>query len=447
MRPKILTSVIALTVVPLTSCSGVSGEGENLVELQAELATLERVAMLPNQSLTSFQHAVLPGTITNDRGIRAGSIGSDIFRAHGDQGNTFWMMTDRGPNGQPGGRRTFAVPEFNPQIVEVKIKGSTIELMQQIAVVGTSGAPVGGLPNVGTDEVAWNFNATVQLGVNPSGIDPEGLVRMPAGDFWIIEEYRPSFLHVSANGEVLNRVNPKGLALGGTDYPVSFELPAILNKRRANRGFEGLALSPEGSTLTAAVQSPLEHPTRNIGRASRNLRFVSLDIAIEKPVAEYAYQMDEVCAFLSRPVGCGVAPGDMKVSGLAPLADQKMLVLERTDDVAKIYMVDLAAATNILDSKWDDVATSPALEEITDFVAAGLAPLEKTLVVDLSTLPNVPKKIEGVTVINPETLAVSADNDFGLVDETVYDAAGNLANDTGVKSQVLYVRLDTELPH
>ena len=36
------------------------------------------------------------------------------------------MVTDRGPNGQPGGRRTFPVPEFNPTIVHVMVKGDRI---------------------------------------------------------------------------------------------------------------------------------------------------------------------------------------------------------------------------------------------------------------------------------------------------------------------------------
>ena len=72
--------------------------------------------------------------------------------------------------------------------------------------------------------------------------------------------------------------------------------------------------------------------------------------------------------------------------------------------------------------------------------------LPKTLVVDLSTLPGIPKKIEGIALVNPLTLAVANDNDFGLVDDTTFDAAGNLSNDTGAKSKILYIRLDRPLP-
>ena len=56
----------------------------------------------------------------------------------------------------------------------------------------------------------------------------------------------------------------------------------------------------------------------------------------------------------------------MKVSALAMLDPWRMLVLERTDAVAKIYRVDLTKATNILGTAWDDVATSPSLEALDD---------------------------------------------------------------------------------
>ena len=55
-----------------------------------------------------------------------------------------------------------------------------------------------------------------------------------------------------------------------------------------------------------------------------------------------------------------------------------------------------------------------------------------------------PKKIEGIALVNPVTLAVANDNDFGLVDETTFDAEGNLTNDTGV-SRIIYVKLTRPL--
>ena len=43
-----------------------------------------------------------------------------------------------------------------------------------------------------------------------------------------------------------------------------------------------------------------------------------------------------------------------------------LLILERTDLVAKLYSVDLNQATNVLGSKWNDTKTAPALEALAD---------------------------------------------------------------------------------
>ena len=56
-----------------------------------------------------------------------------------------------------------------------------------------------------------------------------------------------------------------------------------------------------------------------------------------------------------------------------------------------------------------------------------------------------PKKIEGIALVNPEILAVANDNDFGLVDETMFDANGNLSNDTGARSRIVFVKLTRPL--
>ena len=118
--------------------------------------------------------------------------------------------------------------------------------------------------------------------------------------------------------------------------------------------------------------------------------------------------------------GCGLAPGEMKLSGMAALSDTRLLIDERTDNVAKVVLVDVSQSTNIYLSR-DRSSHSPALESLADPAAEGIATLPKELIVDLSTLPAIPKKIEGIALVNPVTLAVANDNDFGLVDETMFD--------------------------
>ena len=84
----------------------------------------------------------------------------------------------------------------------------------------------------------------------------------------------------------------------------------------------------------------------------------------------------------------------MKISGLAMLTNSTLLVLERTDNVAKLYKVDITKATNILGSRWDDASTSPSLEATKDIADDDVNVLPKTLAVDLSKLPHTPKKVK-----------------------------------------------------
>ena len=103
------------------------------------------------------------------------------------------MITDRGPNGQirvdGANRRTFWVPEFNPMILKIKTVEKEIRILEALPIVGQSGWPVTGLPNLkGIDETPYNYSAQELLRFDTNGLDTEGLVRTSKGDFWIAEE-------------------------------------------------------------------------------------------------------------------------------------------------------------------------------------------------------------------------------------------------------------------
>jgi hypothetical protein len=375
-----------------------------------------------------------------------GSIGSDLWHGATDPRDEFWMITDRGPNGQVvvegKNRRTFWVPEFNPAILKVKAAGDTIRILEAVPIVGRSGKPVTGLPNLkDLDETPYNHSAKDILPYNPSGLDTEGLVRTTGGDFWIGEEYSPSLVHVDRTGKVVKRYIPAGLKLEGADYPIAAVLPAIYGKRKINRGFEGLALSADEKTLYLLLQSPLLNPDKNIGDASRNTRLLVFDIGSEKVTAEYAYRFEASKDFDPGPKN---TPDEMKLSGVVALSPTTLLVLERTDVVAKLYTVDLSRATNLLGSKWDDLKTAPALEALADPASAEVRVLAKSLVLDLSIIEGVPEKIEGVAVLDQRTIAISNDNDFDS-EEGQYDDAGNNVG-KGKKSKILIISLDKPLP-
>jgi hypothetical protein len=429
---------------------------ETEVASQAAAPYVLQVAELADVALRTFHNGLFRSPadhIVEDRGVRLGSLGSDIFHAPGDSFNEFWAITDRGPNANPG-RRTFVAPKFNPVILRFRVHDSGITLLNALPIVDTADRPVTGLPNVPTfDETPYDFSGTAVIEGNPNGLDTEGIVRTSEGHFWLVDEYSPSLVHVGPNGQVIDRFVPVDSRLAATaattpTYRVKKQLPKILNFRRQNRGFEGLALTPDEKTLFIAMQSPLEYPTQALGRASRNVRILRFDIESERVTGEFVYHLDEVCAFLHRAAGCGVAPGEMKVSGLAAITSTVLLVDERTDLVAKIYRADVSDATNILDhSVWDAVAaspsaTTPAVETLSNPASQGITVAAKRLVVDLSTLPGMPDKIEGVAVLRDgHVLAVANDNDFGLTDNATFDASGKLSNDTKVRSKLLYIQL------
>jgi hypothetical protein len=404
-----------------------------------EAAQVVRTATLGDIPLGAFGNALLPGTMGDDRDVDLGGIGSDMYPA-GAMGE-FWTVTDRGPNGQikvdGSKRRTFPVPGFDPAIVKIRVTGDTVRVLKAVPITTSSGKPVSGLPNQpGRDEAPYSYDAKTPLSYDPDGLDTEGIVRAQDGSFWLVDEYGPSLVHVSARGKVLTRYVPKGLHLTGADYPVVEALPAVLLHRKINRGFEGLAQLP-GGDLVMALQSPLSLPDADAGNASRNTRLVRFAPEKQAVTGEYVYRFD--------PVGV-VDPGvddtsELKISSVVAVGGDRLLVEERTDRTARLHLVRLDRAANVLGGRWDDDTASPSLEQLDDPAAAGVPVLAKRLVVDLGQVGGVPGKIEGIARVDHDTLALINDNDFGMTDGTgAFDARGRLV-DSGVETTVTYLRL------
>ncbi|MGI5452671.1 esterase-like activity of phytase family protein [Streptomyces sp. CA-249302] len=409
--------------------AGASGEDAQVV----------RTATLGDLPLGAFSNALLPGTVDNDRGIDLGGIGSDIYPA-GRKGE-YWTVTDRGPNGQikvsGTKRRTFPVPGFDPAIVKIRVLGDTVKVLDAIPITTRSGKAVTGLSNqAGRDEAPYSYDAQTALSYNPNGLDTEGIVRAADGSFWLVDEYGPSLVHVSARGKVLTRYVPKGLNLTGTDYPVVEALPAVLLHRKINRGFEGLAQLP-GGDLVMALQSPLSLPDTDAGEASLNTRLLRFSTKRKAVTAEYAYRFDPVNV---------VDPSEddtseLKISSVVAVGGDRLLVEERTDKAARLQLVKLDRDANILGGTYDDDTTSPSLEQLDDPAASGVPVLGKKLVVDLGKVAGVPGKIEGIARVDHDTLALINDNDFGMTDGAgAFDAQGRLV-DSGIETTVTYVRL------
>ncbi|NUR71914.1 MAG: esterase-like activity of phytase family protein [Hamadaea sp.] len=393
-------------------------------------------ATLPPIALGAFSNSLLPGSVADDRGVNLGGIGSDIFPA--GRPNEFWTVTDRGPNGQikigKEKRRTFPVAGFDPAIVKIRLRGDVIEVLDAIPITTASGQPVTGLSNQATrDEQPYTYDAATPLGFNPNGLDTEGIVRAHDGTFWLADEYGPSLVHVSAQGRVLARYVPQGLGLTGADYPVVEALPAIYLTRKTNRGFEGLALLPDGD-LVLALQSPLLNPDKKTGEASRTTRLLRFSPRKAQVISEYAYRFDPVSI-----VDPGQTdPAELKISSIVAVGPSTLLVEERTDNAARLHRVRLPKGEGILGGQWDDLSTTPSLEAADDDAYA----LPKELVIDLNTIAEAPKKIEGIAVVDPHTIVVINDNDFGMSDGTgAFDANGRLI-DSGILTRVVVIRLN-----
>ncbi|MFD0417664.1 esterase-like activity of phytase family protein [Streptomyces sp. NPDC127108] len=433
--PLALLTAVVVTGTAVGAPTGSTDDGRS----KGHGARVTATATLGDIPLGPFSNRLLPGTVRNDRGVDLGGIGSDIYPA-GRKGE-FWTVTDRGPNGQikvdGKKRRTFPVPGFNPAIVKVRVSGRSVKVIDALPITTRSGKPVTGLPNQeGRDEAPYTYNARKPLSYDPNGLDTEGIVRAKDGSFWLVDEYGPSLVHVSARGKVIKRYVPKGLKLRGTGYPVSESLPAVLLHRKVNRGFEGLALLPNGE-LVLAVQSPLSLPDGEAGDGSRTARLLRFSPRKQAVTAEYAYRFD--------PVGV-VDPGEddtseLKISSVVAVGRDRLLVEERTDKAARLQVVRLDRRADILGGRWDDVATRPSLEQLEDPAASGVPVLRKRLVVDLGTVDGVPGKIEGVARVDNRTLALINDNDFGMTDgPEAFDKDGRLVG-SGIETSVTYVRL------
>jgi hypothetical protein len=404
--------------------------------------------VLPDIPLSTFLEENLFGVQVNDRGIKLGGIGSDLWRDRQSAGNVYWMITDRGPNGQipvaGANRRTFPIAEFTPFILKVKVTKKGIKILESIPITGLSSVEQGvsGLSNTTRDEVPFDCAAQTQLTYNAHGLDTEGIVRTKDGTFWVVDEYSPSILKIDAQGKVVKRFLPQNLTpqTNTPGYLSVNTLPEILGKRKGNRGFEGIALSMDEKTIFAVVQSPLLNPDTATGNASRNTRIYAFDIATERVTAEYVYRFQPIAEFNHTD------PTEMKVSALAMVDEKYMLVLERTDLIAKIYRVDISGATNILGTRWDAAATTPTLESLNDAALTqnSVNVLPKELILVLDSAKGYPQKIEGLAIINKRTIAIANDNDFGVGQFNISGTSCTLI-DTGNRSTIMEIRLDKPL--
>lgn len=369
----------------------------------------------------AFAEASNPKTLSttpNGTVIYNGGFGSSIAADPTDP-NVFYLLTDRGPNaaGIAANSIIFGKADFTPQVGKFRLVGNQLVLEQTILLRNAAGQVLNGLPNPSgqgsTGETAIDLNGN-PIAPSADGIDSEGLVIAPDGTFWVSDEYGPHIVHFDASGKTIERINPFGSGTGGRI------LPKVLARRRPNRGMEGLTITPDGKTLVGLMQSPMNNPSAAAITGSVVLRIVTFEIAtgITK---QYVYLMENAAL-----TGC---------SEIAAITNTTFLALERDGDYGgnpakpatfkRVYKFDLTGATEISDPTNGDGGklygglTVEQLKDKAGLASAGVVPVTKTLVFDLlqQISPVYPHdKAEGIAVIGNNRLAISNDDDFGVLD-------------------------------
>jgi hypothetical protein len=424
--------------------------------------------------------------------------GFSALTANGNSGKEYWTVTDRGPNDdsdralsdgsavycatKPSGKVIF-LPGFNPQLLKIGVRNGEVSIQDRVLLHDGPNAATG-LANLPGDEASWlqsdpAAKTCVAAPRSVFGVDTEGVVVDPRdGSFWLSDEYRPSILRVAPGGQILARIVPKDLSIGAstlataTDYQsaltaaggsfaVQPEFPGIVNAFRKNRGFEGIAASPDGRWLYTALQSPMDYKdgwasasppvsvsnaNRNLARNSPYIRVFRIDVA--DPAAPKV-DREWICLLSRGFVTPGsTAPVPDKISDISWLAPDILLIEERDDDrptaITNFYRADFTSATNVLDPAnaaafaAASAVTVPTLEM--GPLPASITPAATSPAVDLDQLLAaagfVNSKIEGSASLpargaNPSLFAAVNDNDFDL-DHTVLADAFPASNPTQV---------------
>lgn len=360
-------------------------------------------------------------------------FGSGLSRRSGDPPGIVWAAGDRGPNikvktavelygldrlgtlcGEEGAKIMPRL-DLGPAIARLRVEGGRVELVRSLRIVDSEGRPVSGLPVPGgphtRHEPAFDLDGK-KLPPDPSGLDTEGIAALADGGFWVSDEFGPSLVRLDGEGRVVRRLVPEGTDLEGAAYEVDACLPAIAARRRLNRGFEAVALSPDGKWLFVAFQSPLAHPDESAHEQARHVRLWRLDSATGELAAQYLYPLDPPETFKRDRSKGPLERSDLKVSELCALGEDSLLVLERGSETTKICKV-APSFESELPAEHLDAATRPTVEELSAG-EIGLPVLAKQLLFSSDDAPEVGADLEGMAILSPSELLLVNDNDFGV---------------------------------
>ncbi|MBC7806208.1 MAG: esterase-like activity of phytase family protein, partial [Akkermansiaceae bacterium] len=377
-----------------------------------------------------------PGTAPNDN--RLGGLFSDIY--YDRDRDLYYGLPDRGPGGGLVAYDT-RVQEFTLDVDDTTGAISNFNLLRTVQFTA------GGAAFNGLNPRLLNGNPGT-LGLS---LDPEGFAVSRTGTFYVSDEYGPSIYEFNRDGELITSFTAPDNLLPRSDAagnPLDFAAirdsnPALISGRQDNRGFEGLAVSPDGSRLYAMLQDPLaEEGAGSQGRRSRNIRIVEYDTATRQSLRQFLYQLEPLADINGRidgaanDFGMNAQGRNIGISAIIPVNDTEFLVLERdnrgfgVDELAdnnplsllpvstkRIYNVSIAGATDV---------SGISLAGTND-LPGGVTTVSKTPALDLQValsganvgIPALPEKFEGITIgrqlsDGTYSLLVGTDNDFSV---------------------------------
>ena len=401
--------------------------------------------------------------------IRNGGFGSAAF-ADPTNKNRFYAMTDRGPNatytGTEGSGKKFPSEAYTPRIGLFEVaKDGSISMVKTILFKDPAGNPISGLPNSislgGTGEIPYDADGNLitdnqgAIKTDDFGLDSEGLAVLNDGTFWVSDEYGPHMVHFDEDGKEIGRINPFS-----SDTRDIYNLPAEFANRWANRGMEGLTVTPDQKTLVGIMQSTLDNPSKAVRGTLTRIVTVNLE---NGTIKQYLYRQDKA---------------KNSNSEITALGNDVFLVIERDGTFYKdtaegqkyVYKIKLSTGTELesitlgsgmaqddalgLVIDINDTAKTQTLEQVAlldngwDLLAGkGIVPVQKELVVDMIKQVQYPHdKMEGLIVFDEHTLGIVNDDDFamwetgGVLEQKYLDAAKK-----NIDGNTLYIVHDLNL--
>ncbi len=253
---------------------------------------------------------------------------SDIY--YDTNRNEWWGLSDRGPGGGTLNYETRA-QRFTLDVDKNTGAISNFQILQTVKFSHAGSAMNGLAPNPA--------NA---LG---NALDPEGFVVNPMnGNLLVSDEYGPALYEFDRNGVFVRSFNNPANVIPRDGANVANYASDAGNTagKRSNRGYEGLAVSPDGKYAFAMLQSAMLDEGGGSGSVNRIVKF---DMTSGNAVAQYAYPMKR----------SGQGQG---ISSLVAINDHEFMVLERNNrgigvgaDFAtadkEVYKIDITGATDI----------------------------------------------------------------------------------------------------